>query len=107
MGNVGSVPVQWKEWIMRRLFVTCLVVLFLVSLAPSPALSWWEEKQLTFDTDRNHQLDNNLNWSPDCGWIAYDTRASAGGIGNTLTLEKVNIQTKEQIAEPRETVLRW
>jgi len=80
---------------MRRLFVTCLVILFLVSLAPSTALSWWEETRLTFDTDRNHQLDNNLNWSADCGWIAYDTRAFAGGIGNTLMLEKVNIRTKE------------
>ena len=79
---------------MKRLLVTCLFVLVLVSLAPSTALSWWEETRLTFDTDRNHQLDNNLNWSPDCRWIAYDTRAFAGGIGNTLTLEKVNIQTK-------------
>ena len=80
---------------MRKLWVTCLVVLFLVPLAPSTALSWWEETRLTFDTDRNHQLDNNLNWSPDCRWVAYDTRASSGGIGNTLTLEKVNILTKE------------
>ena len=79
---------------MRRLFLTCLFVLFFVSLAPSTTLSWWEETQLTFDTDRNHQLDNNLNWSADCRWIAYDTRASSGGIGNTLTLEKVNILTK-------------
>ena len=54
-----------------------------------------EETQLTFDTDRNHQLDNNLNWSPDCRWVAYDTRAFSGGIGNTLTLEKVDILSQE------------
>ena len=40
-------------------------------------------------------MDNNLNWSPDCRWIAYDTRAFSGGIGNTLALEKVDIQTQE------------
>jgi hypothetical protein len=40
-------------------------------------------------------LDNNLNWSADCRWIAYDTRAFSGGIGNTLTLEKVHIVTKD------------
>jgi len=80
---------------MRNLCVTCLFVFFFVSLAPLTALSWWEETQLTFDVDRNHQLDNNLNWSANCRWIAYDTRAFSGGIGNTLTLEKVNIQTKE------------
>ena len=51
------------------------------------------ERQITFDTDRNHSLDNNLNFSPDGQWLAYDTRAFSGGIRNTLTLEKVNIQT--------------
>ena len=80
---------------MKRLFLTGLVVFLFASLAPSTALSWWEETQLTSDTDSNHQLDNNLNWSPDCRWVAYDTRAFSGGIGNTLTLEKVHIQTQE------------
>jgi len=79
---------------MKRLSVTCLIVIFLVPLWVSPAFSFWDEQQLTFDTNRNHSLDNNLNWSPDCKWIAYDTRALSGGIGNTLTLEKVNIETK-------------
>jgi len=82
---------------MKRFFVTCFVVLFFVSLAPPTALAWWEERQLTFDTNNNHSLDNNLNWSPDCKWVAYDTRAFSGGIGATLTLEKVNIDTKEVV----------
>jgi len=80
---------------MRRLRVTCLVVLSFVLLAAPTAFPWWQEQQLTFDIDRNHQLDNNLNWSPDCQWVAYDTRAFSGGIGNTMTLEKVNILTRE------------
>jgi hypothetical protein len=80
---------------MRGFFVTCLVVLFFVSLSAPPALSYPAEIQLTSATDENHSLDNNLNWSPDCKWIAYDTRAFSGGIGNTLTLEKVNIDTKQ------------
>ncbi|MCB9769751.1 MAG: DUF3748 domain-containing protein [Candidatus Omnitrophica bacterium] len=81
---------------MRRL---CFVVLVFAFLFPQSAQSWWEERQLTFDTDRNHQLDNNLNWSPDCKWVGYDTRAFGdfGGIGNTLTLEKVNIDTQSII----------
>ncbi|NUN98387.1 MAG: DUF3748 domain-containing protein, partial [Candidatus Omnitrophica bacterium] len=34
--------------------------------------------------------------SPDCKWVAYDTRAfgSFGGIGNTLNLEKVHTDTQ-------------
>lgn len=79
---------------MRRLFVTCCVLLFLVSLAASTALAY-SEIQLTYGTDVNHSLDNNLNWSPDSQWVDYDTRAFVGGINNTLTLEKVNIATKD------------
>ncbi|MBP7050625.1 MAG: DUF3748 domain-containing protein [Phycisphaerae bacterium] len=80
---------------MKRSILTGLIVFHFVLLAAPNAFSLWEETQLTFDTDRNHQLDNNLNWSPDCRWIAYDTRAFSGGIGNTLTLEKVNIVSQE------------
>ena len=82
---------------MKRLFPTGLVVFFVVLLAAPTTFAWWEETQLTFDTDRNHQLDNNLNWSPDCRWITYDTRAFSGGIGNTLTLEKVDILSQEVV----------
>jgi hypothetical protein len=78
---------------MRRLFVTCCVAFFFVSLVAATALSY--EIQLTYGTDRNHSLDNNLNWSPDSQWVAYDTRAFQGGINNTLTLEKVSINTKD------------
>ena len=82
-------------------------VLFCLCLASSgivQAQPWPEERQLTFDGLRNNSLDNNLNWSPDGKWLAYDTRpdsaigpAFVGGIGNSLTLEKVNIETKEVV----------
>lgn len=68
-----------------------IVFLSLVITSVSRAV----EVQLTFDDDRNHQLDNNLNFSPDDQWLAYDTRAFSGGIRNTLTLEKVNVNTKQ------------
>ncbi|HPA45426.1 MAG TPA: DUF3748 domain-containing protein [bacterium] len=80
---------------MRKLILTSFVALFFVTLVVPAAFSDYIEKQLTFGTEVNHSLDNNLNWSPDCQWIAYDTRAFSGGIGNTLTLEKVNINTKD------------
>ncbi len=80
---------------MNRFISVCFVVFFLAGLCALPAQCYEEEIQLTFSTDVNHSLDNNLNWSPDCRWIAYDTRAFSGGISNTLTLEKVNIYSKE------------
>ena len=43
---------------MKKLFVTCLGVVLIVFGVSSTALS--VEWQLTFDTDRNHALDNNL-----------------------------------------------
>lgn len=76
---------------MKRLFVMCCGALVVASAVASVAPAW--EKQLTFGTDKNHSLDNNLNFSPDSQWLAYDTRAFSGGIGNTTTLEKVNIDT--------------
>ncbi|HOE10150.1 MAG TPA: DUF3748 domain-containing protein [bacterium] len=82
---------------MRRFTLTCFVALFFVTLVVPAAFSDYVERQLTFGTDVNHSLDNNLNWSPDCQWIAYDTRAFEGGINNTLTLEKVNINTRDII----------
>ena len=52
------------------------------------------EKQITFDS-KNHELDNNDNFSPDSKWLCYDTRKSTGGIGGNNNIEKVNIETSE------------
>ncbi|HPN35840.1 MAG TPA: DUF3748 domain-containing protein [bacterium] len=53
------------------------------------------ERQLTFNTDVNNALDNNLNFSPDNKWLCYDTRPldGMGGLENSLTIEKVNVET--------------
>jgi len=49
--------------------------------------------QLTFDESKNHDLDNNDNFSPDDQWLVYDTRTDAGGIGGCQTIERVNVAT--------------
>lgn len=52
-----------------------------------------EEKQLTFSA-KNHDLDNNDNFSRDSRFLCYDTRGMIGpGIENCQTIEKVEIGT--------------
>ena len=53
------------------------------------------EKQLTFNKKHNSALDSNLNFSPDNEWVCYDTRPLEGGLDDSLTIEKVNINTGE------------
>jgi hypothetical protein len=53
------------------------------------------EKQITFDESKNHDLDNNDNFSPDGKWLVYDTRTGVGGIGGSPSVERVNIETGE------------
>jgi len=48
-------------------------------------------RQLTFDTNKSHDLDNNRNFSPDDQWLCYDTRPFNGGIGDGQSIEKVNV----------------
>ncbi len=56
-------------------------------------------RQITF-TPKNHDLDNNDNFSPDGRYLVYDTRETVGpGIGNGQSIEMVEIATS------RETVL--
>jgi len=52
------------------------------------------ERQITF-TVKNHSLDNNDNYSPGSKYLCYDTRGTVykENIGNTKTIEKVNIET--------------
>lgn len=49
-------------------------------------------RQLT-SAPNNHDMDNNLNFSPDSRWLCYDTRAVEGGIANTQTIEKADIKS--------------
>jgi hypothetical protein len=57
------------------------------------------EIQLTWDP-RNHELDNNDNFSPDDRWLVYDTRKAVPGppmqeVGANGAIEKVNVRTGE------------
>lgn len=54
------------------------------------------EKQITYDLNYNHDLDNNDNFSPDNQWLVYDTRTDDGGIAASAKIEKVNIKTGEK-----------
>ncbi|WP_423127046.1 DUF3748 domain-containing protein [Gaoshiqia sp. Z1-71] len=53
------------------------------------------EIRITFDGEKNHELDNNDNFSPDGKWLVYDTRTETGGIGGNPSIERVNIETGE------------
>lgn len=66
------------------------VILLASCTANQPAL---KEVQLTFDNTKNHDLDNNDNFSPDGKWLVYDTRTGVGGIGGSPSVERVNIKT--------------
>ncbi len=54
-----------------------------------------KEFQLTKDPSKNHELDNNDNFSPDGKWLVYDTRTGIGGIGGSPSVERLNIETGE------------
>ncbi len=54
------------------------------------------EKQITHSA-KNHELDNNDNFSPDGRFLCYDTRETVGsGIGNGQTIEMVEIATGKE-----------
>ena len=88
---------------MKRLILTGLVVLLFVLRATPTALSYWQERQLTSDGDRNHQLENISTGRP----TAAGSRTTPGLLGrhrNTLTLEKVNIVSQEIVrSKPRQS----
>ena len=78
-----------------ELIITGSIILITAFLLISCATSEKIEVQLTFDTNKNHDLDNNDNFSPDDRWLVYDTRTEIGGIGECRTIEKVNVKTGE------------
>lgn len=56
-----------------------------------------QERQITH-LPRNHNLDNNDNFSSDGRFLCYDTRETVGpGINNSLSIEKVEIATEKEI----------
>lgn len=85
---IGQIP-----WGRRVGFAAILAVFVMAGLAHA------EERQVT-DSPKDHNLDNNDNFSPDGHFLCYDTRGTVGsGIGNSQSIEKV------EIATGRETVL--
>lgn len=74
-------------------FKFLLGLLFLGSCTLSEA--YLKEIQVTNDSTKNHDLDNNDNFSPDGKWLVYDTRTGIGGIGGNPSIERVNIETGE------------
>lgn len=68
------------------------VVLCLALAGSAPAV----EHQVT-SSPKNHDLDNNDNFSPSGQWLCYDTRETTGpGIDNCTSIEAVNITTGEE-----------
>ena len=53
------------------------------------------ERQLTLDPTRNHELDNNDNFSPDDQFLVFDTRTVEGGIKASTMVGKIEIATGE------------
>ncbi len=84
--------------IMANGFVAALVV----DEHPLP-----EERQMTFSS-RNHELDNNDNFSGDGRYLCYDTRETFGpGIEHGTTIEVLELETGREIVlyEPSEIVM--
>jgi len=72
-----------------------LIIALLTLGACSTSESFKPEIQLTNDSSKNHDLDNNDNFSPDGKWLVYDTRTGVGGIGGSPSVERINIETGE------------
>lgn len=82
--------------------VLCVIAF---SLGATPAFP--REVQIT-STPKNHNLDNNDNFSADGRFLCYDTREGVGpGIGNCQSIEMVAVDTGAEtvLYAPRETVI--
>ena len=76
----------------------CIIILvsgWLFHCGCSSPEQYLNEEQVTFDESKNHDLDNNDNFSPDGKWLVYDTRSETGGIGGCGSIERVNTVTGE------------
>ncbi len=93
-----------KEQISQICCVGTVLVLMLVSV--ETLAEQYAERQITFSA-KNHCLDNNDNFSRDDRFLCYDTRDTVGsGIGNSQTIEMVEIATGEEtvLYRPRSIV---
>ncbi len=69
-----------------------MIALLVSGSCGSPRL-YLEEIQVTKDDSKNHDLDNNDNFSPDGKWLVYDTRNEVTAIAGCSSIERVNIET--------------
>lgn len=86
--------------VLARTLGTLLVAALPLRAAP-PALK--PERQLTFEP-RNHNLDNNDNFSPDDRWLAFDPREDDTAIAGNAVIARVDLatgKTAELYREPR------
>ena len=83
-----------KTTIWNRYLLILIFFLLILHPACTKSDNVWKIHQLTFRAGINHDLDNNLNFSPDNQWLCYDTRPESG-IANSLTIERVHILTGE------------
>ncbi|HOV33386.1 MAG TPA: DUF3748 domain-containing protein, partial [Candidatus Hydrogenedens sp.] len=88
----------------HMIVIDCFFVIFLFFIQQSEAMQMIESinlpiRQLTHSS-KNHELDNNDNFSFDDKYLCYDTRGTLGyGIENCVSIEVVDINTgKEYIA---------
>jgi hypothetical protein len=82
-----------------------IIILFTALCALGTVMA--EETQLTFSA-KNHNLDNNDNFSPDDTKLVYDTRGELGpGIGNSQTIEMVDLASGAEtiLYKPKNTIL--
>lgn len=60
---------------------------------PSEGKEYRKEILLSSDFSKNHDLDNNDNFSPDGKWLVYDTRTESGGIGACSSIERIHTES--------------
>lgn len=75
--------------ILKSILITGILILSSCTTKET----YLKEIQVTSDNTKNHDLDNNDNFSPDGKWLVYDTRTTIGGIGGCPSVERVNIET--------------
>jgi hypothetical protein len=77
---------------LTRFAFISFIPLGILSMTLSPLSA--QVRQITTDP-KNHDLDNNQNFSKDGKWLLYDTRQP--GLMESRTVEKVNIETGEAV----------
>ena len=71
------------DW--RLAFATAALATFAAAAGPAPSAM---ETQLTH-APRNHDLDNNENFSPDDAWLVFDTRDDDTAIAGNAVIARV------------------